>query len=174
MSDRRDVVHIWYQSGVEREFEENQSEGQKSYGPWKTKITSALDAEDCLEIVLREEFEPKYVAPQRIDGILVNSEVLVQYRADVKDFKKRSKKATAIITQTIDDSLVMSLDVLDRDPCLIWEKLAEDFSKVTPAEKSSARMAFLTLKIPSSESYLDTKHRFDKLLRQVAVQGGTI
>ena len=64
--------------------------------------------------------------------------------------------------------------MLDRDPCLIWEKLAEDFSKVTPAEKSSARMAFLTLKIPSSESYLDTKHRFDELLRQVAVQGGTI
>ena len=104
----------------------------------------------------------------------MNLEEVVQYRADVKEFKKRSKKAAAIITQTMDDSLVMSLDVFERDPCLMWERLANDFSKVIPAQKSLARMAFLTFKIPLSESYLDAKHRFDELLRQVAVQGGEI
>ena len=75
---------------------------KNSYGPWR--ITSALDAEDCLDIVLRNEVEPDCVASERIDGVLVNLEEVVQYRADLKDFEKRSKKAAAIITQTIDDN----------------------------------------------------------------------
>ena len=82
---------------------------------------------------------------------------------------KKVEKATSLITPTMDESLVMSLDVLERDPCLMWEKLAADFNKVTSAQKSSARMAFLTFKIPPLESYLETKHRFDELLRLVAV-----
>ena len=53
---------------------------KNSYGPWRAKITSALDAEDCLDIVLRNEHEPNYVASERVDGELVNYDELVQYR----------------------------------------------------------------------------------------------
>ena len=33
-----------------------------SYGPWRTKLTAILDAEDCLEIVNGKEMEPPEIA----------------------------------------------------------------------------------------------------------------
>ena len=43
-------------------------------------------------------------------------------QAEIKDFKKRSKKAASSITQTIDKSIVMSLDVHARNPVLMWRR----------------------------------------------------
>ena len=54
------------------------------------------------------------------------------------------------------------------------EKLAADFDRTTPAQLSSTRLDFLTFKIPSTESHIETRHRYDELLRKVVVQGGDV
>ena len=36
--------------------------GASSYGPWRTKLISILDAEDCLEIVNGTKMEPPEIA----------------------------------------------------------------------------------------------------------------
>ena len=40
-----------------------------------------------------------------------------------KDFKKRIKKAALLITQTIDGSIVMSLDIHARDQVHMWNQV---------------------------------------------------
>ena len=86
-----------------------------SYGPWKAKITSILDAEDVWEIVNGEEVEPAELleVDDGADGEAVennNADVVVR-QAEIKAFRKRAKKAASLITQTVDDSIVTSLDV---------------------------------------------------------------
>ena len=43
---------------------------------------------------------------------------------EIKDFKKRSKKAASLITQIVDHSIVMSLNVHKRNPVSMWAQLA--------------------------------------------------
>ena len=140
-----------------------------SYGPWRAKITSILDAEDCWEIIEGGEVEPDRVA-LRDD----NKEEVEKRLAEIKDFKKRTKKAASVITQSLDDSIVMGLDVHNRDPIAMWNQLAEDYNTVTPAQKSAARKEFMNLTVSESETYLDIKQKFNELLRKVTVQGGVI
>ena len=89
-----------------------------SYGPWKAKITSILDAEDVWEIVNGSEVEPDElpeVADEADDAAVDDNNAAVVIRqAEIKAFRKRAKKAASLITQTVDDGLVMSLDVHQR------------------------------------------------------------
>ena len=79
-----------------------------------------------------------------------------------------------MITQTMDDSIVMSLDVHGNNLVLMWTQLAVDYNTITPAQRSSARTDFLTFSIGNEESYIDIKLRYDELLRKVTKQGGMI
>ena len=82
----------------------------ESYGPWKTKITSILDAEDCWSIVDRSKVSPTVVgAVPAANGTVTNQAQANESRASLKDYNKGMRKATSMITQTVDDSIVMSL-----------------------------------------------------------------
>ena len=126
------------------------------------------------DVVFRLEVAPVIVAPRTVDRVVVNREEVAESQAALKDFNKRSKKTASLITQTIDDSLVMSLDVFDRDPYRMWEKLARDFNTVTASQSHIARREFLSFKIRDDEGHLEAKHRYEELLRRVKVQGGEI
>ena len=146
-----------------------------SYGPWRPKLTAILDAEDCLEIVNGTELEPVEIAEVlNADNTSANNEEVNKRQVEIKDWRKRSKKAASLITQTMDDSIVMSLDVHGNNPTLMWAQLGADYNTITPAQRSSARTDFLTFKIGEDESYIDTKLRYDELLRKLTVQGGMI
>ena len=85
-----------------------------SYGPRKAKITSILDVEDVWEIVNGAEAEPAEL-PEVDDGaddeVAENNNAAVVVRqAEIKALKKREKKAASLITQTVDDTIVMSLE----------------------------------------------------------------
>ena len=99
---------------------------------------------------------------------------MVVRQAEITAFRKRTKKAASLITQTVDDSIVMSLDVHQRDPALMWTQLANDYNTVTPAQLSLARRNFLNLEISEEESQLEIKQRYNELLRKLTVQGGTM
>ena len=142
-----------------------------SYGPWKAKLTSILDAEDCWEIVNGIEAEPRRIA---LDDDVDNKDEVDKRLLEIRDFKKRSKKAASLITQTIDDSIVMSLDVHERNPVSMWAQLAEDYNTITPAQRSTARKEFLNFVIFEEETFLDIKQRYNELLRKVTVQGGVV
>ena len=69
-----------------------------SYGPWKAKITSILDAEDVWEIVNGSEVEPDElpeVADEADDAVVDDNNAAVVIReAEIKAFRKRAKKAS--------------------------------------------------------------------------------
>ena len=140
-----------------------------SYGPWKAKITSILDAEDCWEIIEGTELKPIRLILQ--DD---NKEECDKCLTEIKDFKKRSKKAASLITQTLDNSIVMGLDVHNRDPVAMWTQLAEDYNTITPAQRSAVRKEFMNFEISETETILEIKQRYNELMRKVTVQGGVI
>ena len=108
-----------------------------AYGSWKAKLTSILGAENCLDIVYGTE--PDRVAHVNDDDNIQDNKAEVDARlAETKDFKKQLKKAASFITQSIDDSIVMSLDVHARNLVHIWNHLATDCNTVTPAQRSAA------------------------------------
>ena len=102
-----------------------------------------------------------------------NATVVVR-QAEIKAFRKRAKKTASFITQTVVDSVVMSLDVHQRDLALMRTQLANDYNTVTPAQLSLARRNFLNLEISQEESQLEIKQRYNELLRKLTVQGGTM
>ena len=105
-----------------------------SYGPWRTKLTAILDAEDCLEIVNGTELEPAEIAEVlNPDNTAPNSVEVDKRQAQIKDWRKRSEKAASLITQTMDDNIVMSLDVHGNNPTLIWAQLGADYNTLSPA-----------------------------------------
>ena len=141
----------------------------------KTKLTSILDAEDCLEIITGTELEPAEIAEvEDDDNNPVNSAEVEKRRVEIKDWRKRFKKAASLITQTVDDSIVMSLNVHENNPVFMWAQLAEDYNTVTPAQRASTRKEFLTFQVGDDESFLTIKQRYNELLRKVTVQGGMI
>ena len=128
-----------------------------SYGPWKAKLTSILDAEECWEIVNGTELEPNEnatVEDDSDDDLPDNRSEVVAREIEIKDWRKRSKKAASLITQIVDDSIVMSLDVHNRNPVLMWAQLASDYNNVTPAQRSTALKNFLTSVLPRTRPTL--------------------
>ena len=57
-----------------------------------------------------------------------------------------------MITHTVDDSIVMSLDVHLRNPVAMWKQLANDFNTVTPAQLKAARREIENLAFTGSET----------------------
>ena len=74
------------------------------------------------------------------------AEVLVP-ETEIKEWKKIAQKAASPITQTVDDSIVISLDVHHKNPCLMWANRAAGYNTVTPAIRSMARKEFLNFSI---------------------------
>ena len=141
----------------------------------ESKTDVHLGTEDCWEIVNGSEVEPSVIQLLSGENISVANQRAVDLRAaEIKDFRKRSKKAASLITLTLDDSLVMSLDVHERNPVLMWNQLAADYNTITPLQRSTARKEFLSFVIYEEETHLEIKQRYNELLRQVTVQGGKI
>ena len=72
-----------------------------SYGPWRAKLTSILDAEECWEIVNGTELEPDEIATVEDDSdddLPDNRSKVVAHEIEIKDWKKRSKKAASLTT----------------------------------------------------------------------------
>ena len=96
----------------------------------------------------------------------VNTAEVEKRHLEIKEWRKRSKKAASLITQTVDDNIVMSLDVHGNNPVLMWAQLGADYNTLTPAQRSSARTEFLTFVISGDESFLTIKLRYNELLRK--------
>ena len=94
--------------------------------------------------------------------------------SEIKDWRRRYRKAASMIKQAVDDSMVQMLDVHNKNPILIWAALKEDYNTVTPAQLAQAAHNFLDYVITEDDTFLQLKHSFDELLRKVAEQGGSI
>ena len=70
--------------------------------------------------------------------------------------------------------MVLTLDVCERDPVRMWQKLATNYNKVTDYQRASARKAFLNFKIKMEDNYLRVQHQYNELLRQITVLGGEV
>ena len=71
------------------------------------------------------------------------------------------------MSQTIDDSIVMSLEVLERDLVLVWAQLVDDYNTVTPAQRSVSRKEFLIFVIIEDETLLLIKQKYKELFRKL-------
>lgn len=146
-----------------------------SFGPWKSKLTSVMVSEDCMGIVNGTELEPVEIA-EVINGdrIVMNDAAVERRHNEVKSWRKRYNKASSLITQSLDNSIVMSLDVHQGNPILMWTQLNADYNIVSDALKTSSRTDFLTFMMEEEDSLFDSKFRFGDLLRKVTEQGGAI
>lgn len=155
------------------------------YIGWATKMESILDGEDCWDIVMGTEIEPNELgwvvnpgeedeAPgvQVAPGVQAAAEVV--RTAEIKDWKKRYKKAASLITQSVDDALVRILRVHNKNPILMWARLSADFNKVSPAQLALARRDFQCYHIEEDETSLVSRQNFDDLVQAVITQGGTV
>ena len=150
------------------------------YVTWSTKMESILDPDDCWDIVMGIELEPNelgWVVNEGEEGAAVAIADVAKETVrslEIKDWKRRYKKAASVIIQSIDDSLVHILIVHHKDPIRIWAQLAADFNTVTPTQLSLARRDFLNYSIPDDEDYIVSKQNFNDLLRLVTSRGGFV
>ena len=137
------------------------------------KTETILDANDCWEIVPGTKVEPvdlTLAAEVDEDGAagenhptVAQALLIAARRKEIKEFKRRYKKATFLIIQSVDDGIVQTLSVHNKDPKLIWDALATDYNTVTPAQLSLAKQNFLNFRVLESETYLEIKQRFEDL-----------
>ena len=173
-------------SGIRaRDYDREESSTRKpilrdatGYISWATKIETILDAEDCWEIVQGTEHEPIelgwVVNDVEGEGVPSASDVAREaaQKVEIKDFRRRFKKATTLITPSLDNSLVPTMIVLNKQPAAMWAQLAANFNTLSPAQLSLARRNFPNFTIEEDESYLVSKRRFNDLLLLVTSQGG--
>lgn len=70
------------------------------YGPWKAKLPSILNGGDCSEIVHETRVEPERTAPLNDENNALQNKAKVHINlAEMKCFRKRSKKVASLITQ---------------------------------------------------------------------------
>ena len=148
------------------------------YGAWETKMSTILDAEDCWDIVTEAELEPQSLDysdddDEGVDDVPSPADIATRV-LEIKDWRRRFKKAASLITQSVDDSLVQMLNVHNKNPILIWAALASDFNTITPAQQSLARQDFQNFVITEDETHLEIKQNFKELLRKVVAQNGTV
>ena len=94
--------------------------------------------------------------------------------ADIKDWKRRYRKAASLITSSVDDCMVQMLDVHNKNPILVWATLKGDYNTVTLAQQAQAIHNFLGYKVSKDDTFLELKHNFDELLRKVVEQDGAV
>lgn len=172
----------------ESEFSRNPTlKNAENYGAWCVKLESILDSEECWEIVIGIELEPIDLEPAAV-VMIPNAEggevennpsaadvlLITARKKDIKEYKRRYKRAVSLITRSVDDSLVQALSVYEKDPHRIWMALEADFNTVTSAKLSLARQNFMSFRILDDESFLDIKHRFEELVRKVVQQKGIL
>ena len=115
-------------------------------------MENILTADDCWEIVQGRELEPldlAWVIEYDEEGAVVDNPrtaadvlAIAEPRVEIKDWKRRYKKAASLIVQSVDNGMAQSLDVHGKDPKLIWDSLAADFNTITPAQQTLARQDF--------------------------------
>ena len=149
-------------------------------------METILDADDCREIVQGTEVEPVDLAPAvaKVEGedeaiknpppTAAEALLIAARKKEIKDYKRRYKKAASLITQSIDDGIVLTLSVHNKDPKLMWDALSTDYNNVTPAQLSLARQNFLNFRVTKDETYLEVEQRFNELLRKVVEQNGVV
>ena len=106
-------------------------------------MSTILDAKDCWDIVTEAELEPQSLDysddnDEGVDDIISPANIATRV-LEIKDWRRRFKKALSLITQSVDDSLVQMLNVHNKNPILIWAALASDFNTIIPAQQSLAR-----------------------------------
>ena len=152
------------------------------YGAWETKMSTILEAEECWELVQGLEPEPEDLNVDSVeDGDAIEdpagqADIAIRSArlTEIKDWRRRYRKAASLITQSVDDSLVQMLNVHNKNPVLIWAALAADYNIVSPAQEAAATHNFLSFTVSEDDSYLTMKHNFDELLRKVIEQKGTV
>ena len=89
------------------------------YGAWKTKMSTALEGEECWDLVQGIELEPISLRVRVVedgDGVEDPADRIdiarrTERLAEIKDWKRRYTKAAAMITSSVDDYMVQMLDV---------------------------------------------------------------
>lgn len=109
-----------------------------------------------------------------MDGAVTNKTDITESRPKLEYFKTSFKKDASLVTQTVDDNIVTSLDVLDRDPRAIWDQLARVYGTLTPAQHMAARKACVDSTISEESTHLEIKQSFSRLLRKVTLLGVAI
>ena len=145
-------------------------------------MSTILEGEECWELVQGIELEPRSLGVQVVgdgDGVddpadQADIALRTERAAEIKDWKRRFRKAASMITQSVDDSMVQMLDVHNKNPILIWAALREDYNTVTPAQLAQAVHNFSGYIVTEDDTFLQLKHNFDELLRKVIEQGGAI
>ena len=145
-------------------------------------MSTILEGEECWDLVQGLELEPRSLSVQAVgDGDDVEDPAgqadiarRTERESEIKDWRRRYRKAASMITQVVDDSMVQMLDVHNKNPILIWVALKEDYNTVTLAQLAQAAHNFLGYVITKDDTFLQLKHNFDELLRKVIEQGGSI
>ena len=115
---------------------------ETNYRTWSKQLDAILDEKDLLEIVLGTENEP--AAPKIVmtvgtaistttEGTMTTSSTTEEteaYEAKLTLFKKKVKKARALIISTISDS-VMTYVEDEKNPAAIWGILERKYKPKT-------------------------------------------
>ena len=126
----------------------------EGYAPSRARLIAILDFEDCSELMLGIELEPIDIASAEDEGVVTNAVEVKGREGLIKDFIKRKKRAVELITERLDDSIVITVDELDRDPVRMWEQLGHAYDSITAAKKLSARKDFFDFRLRKGRAFL--------------------
>ena len=69
---------------------------RSSYGPWRAKMTSILDAKDYWDIVNGDEGELALVEPRTAERVFVNQEEVTEGRKSMKRLSETKEESSVL------------------------------------------------------------------------------
>jgi len=137
---------------------------ETNHQTWSKQLDAILDEKDLLEVVLGTEMEP--VAPMGgTDETTMTpptGEEIRAYNAELALFRKKVKKAQAVIISTISDSIMTYIED-EKNPTTIWSILEWKYKPKTRTTLLQVMKEFMNAKMEDGDDVETHLQRVDQL-----------
>ena len=141
-----------------------------NYTAWSIRIRAVLIVNEVWDLVNGNRIRPPS-PPDLILGASGNRQIVDEATKNSADFQKASNRACCFLTDSISDSIIMSVPSVLTDLAATWKKLQQKFARKSEMGYEAAQKAFLQFEHQESETAEETITRFESVMETCLQQG---
>ena len=104
----------------------------------------------------------------------LNEAEMDQYSADLKSFRKRTKKVVMLIMSLVSKDIATVLEQFERDPKSMWNYLKDEYDKITPDLRQHVKEKLNSFRVNEKLSVRDIQLEFLTIFRECTHQNYTV
>ena len=132
-----------------------------------------LISHNVWDLVIGKEVKPPD-APAEIKnatGTVTNRPAITDANLQIRNYSNGFKQAASIISESISDSQIYTVQTTLEDPIQTWQKLQDKFARRSIMERDASQMLLLNFQHMETESANQTIERYEGIIEKCEEQG---